>query len=442
MNIEIVLTGVVALIPISIWAYFFYKTRSADKIMLFLAFVAGCFSAGILLFYQQQWGQSLNLIFLDVTPVNFTQSLAEFSKTHLIQRALIFIFGVGMMEEFIKHFVIRKEKPTGLVLLLIFFLFVKTIQVLYSLIIGTIELTDIYLLGSFWATFYIFVLLNKKLNLKSIDQVILISLMSALGFAFVENIIYLQKIMAVPGASVRDFAGLFVLRSFFTVMVHVLCSGIFGYYYGISLFAGPYLQKHYLEKKVSWFVRFLRKILQFSQKTTFKELMLIRGLLSAMLIHGFYNFILDINISLGDLFGIIGIQGAPDLPLHIIVMNVYLVAGFWYLRAILTEKENHYKFGLVGTRMLPEHDYAQLIKKIKNLDNKQQVEKQLLEKNWATKDEMSELKKKIAYIKKYNLLEEKYTNNKWISLERFKKFRQTVDEIENIQEIRKSTENN
>lgn len=432
MNFKLIITGIFALIPIAIWAFYFYKTRPANKMMLFLAFVAGCFSAWILLFYQEQWGKDLNLIFFNLEPVNFANSLSQFSSEHVLQRFLVFIFGVGMMEEFIKHFVVQKNKPAGLVLVLIILLFLKTFQMLFAVFAGTATVQGLLILIGMWATFYVFAILHQKLDLQSIDQVILISIMSALGFAFIENIIYLQRISASPETGIGDVAGLFVLRSFFTVMVHVLCSGIFGYYYGISLFAGPYLQKYYMEKKLAWPVRMLRGVLRFSRETTFQELVLLQGLISAMVIHGIYNFILDFNLNLSDVLGFMGIQTGLNIPLHIIVMNIYLVAGFLYLRHILTEKKNHYKFGLVGTKVLPEKDYEQLLRRITELGNKKNLEEKLLNEKWADEKEMSDLKKKITYIKKYNLLEEKYLASKWISLDSFRDFKKQVKEIEDL----------
>ena len=132
----VILAALIAAIPIFIWALIFYNIRPTNKWLLVFAFIAGCFSPVIVLLYQKFWGTSMNLIFFEITPINFKTSLTEFSSDYFLQNFLVFVFGVGMMEEFVKHFVVRKEKPAGLVVVGIFLLLCATIYGVFKLIAG------------------------------------------------------------------------------------------------------------------------------------------------------------------------------------------------------------------------------------------------------------------------------------------------------------------
>jgi len=258
--------------------------------------------------------------------------------------------------------------------------------------------------------------------------------MGALGFAFVENIVYLQNVIESTDGELTKVIGVFVVRAVLVIMVHLLCSGIYGYYYGISLFAGPYLQKHENVNRNSIFLKFFRRVLRFSKKTVYKEEKVIEGLIVAMVIHGLYDFILETKLTIGDLLGFVGIESKINFPIFSIVMVLYFIVGFWFLNHLLNEKNNHLKFGLVGTKAMPEEDYVNLLRKVKGMKKDEEVHKKLLEEKWASEDELKELKDRIEYIKKFDLLEQKYLSNKWINKETFDAYKKQVESIKDKQE--------
>jgi len=424
-----ILIAIAATIPILIWTIIFYQFRPENKKMLAMTFIAGCFSTGIIFYYQSFWGQSINLLFFEIQAVDFKNSLTSFSTEYFTQSFLVFVFGVGMMEEFIKHIVIRKEKPAGLVLFVIFILTCITIFIFFKIITLSYTLNHIVLLGIMWGTFYLFYLVHKQLKYTSIDQVILVSIMSALGFAFIENIHYGFNIIKMPHWNTGTLISVMLGRSILVVMVHTLCSGIFGYYYGLSLFAGPYLKKHEGEKKNFFLFTWLQKILHFSKKTLFAEEKLFQGLLLAMFFHGIYDFILEINFNISHLFALIGIKTSFNFPLYPFFMVIYLIGGYLFLEYLLQEKKNHIKFGLVGTKAMPEEDYVNLIKKIKNIEHNKEVKARFLKDGYGTNEELIQLQKQTAYLKKYKLLHEKYINNKWISPANFYIYQKEIELI-------------
>ncbi|MBI5414215.1 PrsW family intramembrane metalloprotease [Candidatus Peregrinibacteria bacterium] len=433
--------GLITALPILIWACIFFQFRPERKDMLFFTFLAGCFSPLIVLLYQKLWGQTINLIFFELEPINFQESIGAFANNHFLQSFLVFVFGVGMIEEFVKHFVIRKEKPIGLVLVFLGLMIFSIFYAAYLLITGDFSSVSwnvfndfshplvrelLYIFG-LWMTFFIFIQVHKRLVYQSIDQVILVSIMSALGFSFVENIIYLLHFVENGGTSLANIATFIAMRSIFVVMVHMFCSGVFGYYYGISLFAGPYLQENELKGKKFFLLSFIWKILRFSKKTVYQEEKLFTGLFLSMVFHGIYDFLIEINLNLSDVLGTIGIHTVFDFPLRPLILMSYLLGGFWFLVLLLHEKENHIKFGLVGTKEMPERDYQLLLKKIRSIQNTEEIEEKLIKEGWINQDELKDLRKKIQYLKKFELLEEKYLAKNWTTAEGLKDLRMDVE---------------
>jgi RsiW-degrading membrane proteinase PrsW (M82 family) len=420
--------GIFAAMPILLWSYIIYRLRPEKLKMVFLAFLVGCFSPVLMLIYQKFWGKTINLIFFDLEPISFVDSLSQFSTNSFLQSFLVFVFGVGMMEEFIKHLMIKKEKPPGLVIFLILALVIGTVFVILKTFLGDVSSGTYQLLISAWLTFYIFSLFHRHLELTSIDQVILISIMSALGFAFIENIHYMISIYERTG-DIRKVANVLALRSLLVVMIHVMCSAVFGYYYGISLFATSYLQKHHLAKKPSLLNRLLHKILGFKDSELFKQEKMLEGLILSMLLHGIYDFIIDINISVGEFLTFFKIPSNSDMDLYLPMVALYFVGGFLMIRKMLKEKNNHLKFGLVGSKALPEGDFNRLLGEVDKIQHHQQLEERVINSKEATREEIAEVSQKIAYIKKMGLLEDKYLQSNWISKDKMLQYRQQIQAL-------------
>ena len=146
----------------------------------------------------------------------------------------------------------------------------------YSLIRAHIPHT-----GLMWITMYLFIGFTEE-YLKHLAVVIGVgtsrkfrrvvdgiefSIIAALGFSFIEHIVYLISIYNRGG-----WDGLivpFIFRSILTTLAHACFSGIYGYYYGKAHFMKSGLDRN---KTVA------------------------RGLISAMLLHGAFNTFLEYNI--------------------------------------------------------------------------------------------------------------------------------------------------
>jgi RsiW-degrading membrane proteinase PrsW (M82 family) len=140
------------------------------------------------------------------------------------------------------------------------------------------------------------------------------------------------------GGMSPEFWTLAIQRSIFVVFVHIICSAIYGYYYGLGIFAKPYMQYEFSQnKKTFWFSNVLHKILHLKRAMVFRERMMMTGVLIATILHGLYDFAMHQNPVLH--FGDTAVQ------LHVILLPVMLVGGILFLTFLLKLKENIEEFG-------------------------------------------------------------------------------------------------
>ena len=302
-GIKNIIVFILAIVPAIIWLYIFLRKHRGNKWLVLLTFLGGMLAAKLILVYQGYWDTSLNFIFFKVDLIDFRTNI-KFLLNGLVATFAIFL-GVGVMEEFAKFSIMK--------------------------------------------------LINKNF-FNSIDDVIELDIVIALGFAFFENIIYFTSQWGKLG--VGTFFVFVIFRVTIVTMVHVLCSGILGYYYGMAYFASPMLQIQKMKKKSHPILSFLKRILHFKKSHVYHDEMLTIGLLSAMFLHAIYDFILSIGKSF------------MGIPLHIPIMLLYFFGGFWYLSNLLKKKDLNLKLGLVGTKIMPKEDFKKLLGDIQVIKEK------------------------------------------------------------------------
>ena len=262
-------------------------------------------AAKLILIYQDYWDSTVNLIFFKVSLVDFRTNIEGMIVNGLLSTFVIFL-GVGVMEEFLKFWIMK----------------------------------------SVGSRFF-----------KSINDVIELAIISALGFAFLENIVYFSSQWGQ--LSTGSFFAFAIFRVTIVTMVHVLCSGILGYYYGMAYFASPLLKIQRLKQQNHPVIRFLAKLLRFKKSDLYHNEMLIIGLLSSMLLHALYDFALSIEVG---------------VPIHIPVMILYFFGGFWYLSHLIKKKDLNLKLGLVGTNVMPKEDFKELMHQVQDIKEKMKDE--------------------------------------------------------------------
>lgn len=295
----------IAIIPALIWLYLFLKKHHENKWLILLTFIGGMLAARLILIYQGYWDQTINLIFFKVDPVNFKDNIKGLFSTRPVLALFLSFIGVGVIEEYLKFWVMR--------------------------------------------------FINHRF-FKSIDDVIELAIISALGFAFFENIIYFTRHW--DSLSTGNFFIFASVRVTIVAMVHMLCSGILGYYYGLAHFASPMLKIHHIKKKHHPILSFLKRLIHIRRSEVFRDEMVVIGVLLSMGIHGLYDFLLSINVTL------------LGIPLVLPIMFIYFFGGYWYLNTLLEKKDLQLKLGLVGTSIMPKEDFQKLLGEIQSIKEK------------------------------------------------------------------------
>jgi RsiW-degrading membrane proteinase PrsW (M82 family) len=129
-------------------------------------------------------------------------------------------------------------------------------------------------------------------KIKNVDDAISFAIIIALGFSFVENIFYLQDFLNTGNVLFSKFLIFFILRSTISIIAHVCFSAIFGYFYGIAHFAEEIYQTE-RQKNQHRLIMLMHKILHLKSSTIFREEMMMEGMLLAMLMHAIFNSLLE-----------------------------------------------------------------------------------------------------------------------------------------------------
>lgn len=237
--LPVVISILLALVPVAIWGGLIRKKTTQERKFLIQVFIGGSLSVVPILLYQRLWEK---FSVLDI--IGFIEGHVTDPKTAAI---LVFIF-VGIMEEVVKQAVVRitdRRHPE------------------------------------------IFLTINGTLTL---------SVVSALGFAFAENIFYFYSIWVNFGFV--DLFSSFVFRSSFTAAGHMIFSGIFGYYFGMAKFASDFTAQERFAGKKFYLTRFFGKIFRLKTYEIYRQQKILQGLFLAMGIHAVFNYLLQMNLVL------------------------------------------------------------------------------------------------------------------------------------------------
>ncbi len=287
----------IAALPAMAWLYIFLRRQKGNRWMVAAAFLAGMLAAKLILVYQGYWDSTVNLIFFKVSFVDFRSNIGSMITNVLLAGFLTFV-GVGAMEELLK----------------------------------------------FWMMKWI-----GRRFFRSIDEVILLSVVTALGFAFLENVLYFSHQWGNLDA--LNFFLFAASRLTIVTMVHILCSGVLGYYFGMAYFADPVLALEEARKKPRPFLSFLQRILHLGRAHIYHDQMILKGLAISVGLHALYDFLLFAPLRI------------PPLAL-MLVMLAYFFGGYGFLRRLLRRKDLHLKLGLVGTSMLSREHFARLVAQV------------------------------------------------------------------------------
>lgn len=308
------IAAAVALLPAVIWCLLFLKYHRERFASVILLFLAGMLSTAPILFYDLlvRRGIELQFFFFRIQPESFSQvshtlvsqlQLESANGSMLMVTMLSFVF-VALIEEVSKYWVLSRS--------------------------------------------------GKQL-FSSIDDVMQLSIIAAIGFAFAENIInpvyftafvreYLLHTVAPDiGAFVSNVLG----RSVLTSMVHIVSTGVMGYFLGLAIFAGPYIAERRTHGKVFLIIAALHRLLRLPEMSVFRIQMLVMGLLSAVGLHALFNFLVTLPEilpgnpqSIADIIGPSAPAFLTYVPFLLLPALFYVVGGFWLLTTLFMRKTN------------------------------------------------------------------------------------------------------
>ncbi|PID86410.1 hypothetical protein CSB08_00300 [Candidatus Gracilibacteria bacterium] len=178
-------------------------------------------------------GLSLTLSIVTISIFILFFYLKLFSKlkkvffTHILI-FIFFIFSLSLFLYFVNLFLQNFQSITGLNETVIYFgdIIFNSIRLIifYYIIVGFVEETTKHF--NFLGTSFLYI--------KSVKSGVLYAIFIALGFSFVENILYLYGNFIKLGLT-SELVQIYFLRSIFSVVVHILCSSIVAYYFSRAL---------------------------------------------------------------------------------------------------------------------------------------------------------------------------------------------------------------
>jgi len=338
----------ISAIPIIGWILLFQKINHEKKWYVFITFMAGMISVIPIKIYEKYWNEAL--FYLEhINLLKYFQELLIFPEisqlllyigTHALLAFLFYIFIAGLMfffeiltgdntvKIFQKKIVRAVESP---------FLFISigvlagVIAFLFSIFqrgdIAIGEKIAFLVVGGMLEEYikHLVLRFSDDEKIESVDDALSFSILVALGFAFVENIMYFERFMSSEfGNSFKNIAIFFLLRSTISVAAHISFSGIFGYYYGISRFANEICREEIFKVKYKG-ITFLNQIFHGKKEVLFHEEKLFEGMMLAMITHIIYNTLLQYN----KMFGVI----------------IFLLALFIFMLSLFHRKHFHEKRG-------------------------------------------------------------------------------------------------
>lgn len=267
---------ILACIPAYIWGYIFYKKEPEPRKMVAITFIVGIISVIPILLYKYSWN-----FFPQINIFRYTNNISDdilglSNFIYIPVGILVTFMVVGVIEEYAKHLVVR---------------------------------------------------IVDKNKFQNIDDAIEYSIIAALGFSFVENVMYFVYIWTTQGVEPLFLS--FIFRSIFSTFAHILFSGIYGYFYGIAYFAAPIFKEEIRNKKRFFFTKLIHKIIHIRSAEIFEKEKVTEGLIAAVLLHSFFNVMLEMNWTF--------------------LIVPFLITGYTFLDYLFKKKEDHRNYGKLLT---------------------------------------------------------------------------------------------
>ncbi len=321
---ELLATGiaaVIAFLPVIIWCRLFLGYHKERFSIVLLAFFAGMLSTVPILFYNELMvrGIELNFFLFRVVPISFG----------------------GSSKQFVSDSIFSGATGTKAIVL--------TTLVTY-LIVGVIEE-----LSKYWVLRH-----SSKEFFRSIDDTLQLAIIVALGFAFAENLanptyfvgFVKNYLLESPSPQWGPLLGGIFGRGILTMMVHILSTGVLGYYFGLAFFASPLMRKQFEAGRTHPIVFAMHRMLNLRSDTLFARVQMAKGLFFAIVLHGVFNMVVSLPEvlpgnpnTIGALLGMGDQHVLSSIGITLVPALLYVVGGFWLLSVLFEREEDMKEFG-------------------------------------------------------------------------------------------------
>jgi RsiW-degrading membrane proteinase PrsW (M82 family) len=307
------LTTLIALIPALLWCTLFLRYHRERLSVILLLFFGGMLSTLPILFYDAlvRHGVELQFFVFRVVPESFNRTSESFASGQLggllpvdatILTSIVSFCIVATIEELSKYWMVRRN---GLPLA------------------------------------------------RSIDDVLQFAIITAIGFAFAENVInpsyflrFVQDALVYPThPDLSTFTANVLGRSVLTGMVHIVSTGVIGYFLGLAAFAPDVLRERQAAGVHFPLLRAISTLCQQPMERIFRVVMIVEGIAAGIGLHMCFNVLVTLPdilpgnprtfAELGGAWSILG-----SVPLLLPPALFYVVGGFWLLTGLFLQQEN------------------------------------------------------------------------------------------------------
>jgi len=330
-----------AFLPILGWFYLLRNDLPQQHRYILLTFIAGMISVVPIKLYEKYWStaiwhlEHLNLFkyLSDVANLQTLPSLLAYTLTSIIVMMgmfffvalLMFVLEVGTGDNTVRVFrhKIQKAAETPW-----FFVSVSLLCGLlaYAMTLSMSEKIWFFIMVGILEEFvkHLVLRFSDEYKIHSVSEAIQFAIIVALGFAFVENVLYFTQILDARLAVGGQFIMLIALRSILSVGAHVSFSAILGYYYGVAKFSDELWQRQEVCGRYQWLESVHKKV-GIRCQTLFHDEKMMEGVILAMVAHAVFNGLLEFN--------------------QVMLVFPYIFALLLWVTHLLHKQELHRHFG-------------------------------------------------------------------------------------------------
>ena len=161
-----------------------------------------------------------------------------------------------------------------------------------------------------------------------VDAVLTLSFAAALGFVTFENLFLFLNEYA-SGASYVAMLKFTLFRQFFVLPVHLVCSGVFGYFYGVGRFAS----KDFARTDFAW-VQLL--FVWLPRRHRHRVARIVSGTVISVVTYALFFTVLKLDPTAGDLLRGLGLWDFAGTPLFVLMSEPITILFAFLFSTIAT----------------------------------------------------------------------------------------------------------